>query len=271
MGRISAATAEVGERLRSQGYPLAPQAQVARQLFDAGDPVPTTDARAALPGGAWGARLVRDEDGHTHATGRILTHGSTLLWADTRARARAPYGVPSPDAIDAELCTALPSRPVRRHLDIGGGIGAVALFAASTARQVTALEPRERCTLALHRSISLSGQAHITAEGLQPVDAATTGLADRVTARLEQGDLALLPHVLHLDGVALVHVHGGDGGAVAETLHAAFATRPWAGRWRATGPTGGLLLLLADGDPGWGPIPDGIRLGPDTTVALLGG
>ena len=114
-------------------------------------------------------------------------------------------------------------------------------------------------------------QAHITAEGLQPVDAATTGLADRVTARLEQGDLALLPHVLHLDGVALVHVHGGDGGAVAETLHAAFGTRPWAGRWRATGPTGGLLLLLADGDPGWGPIPDGIRLGPDTTVALLGG
>jgi hypothetical protein len=188
-----------------------------------------------------------------------------------RARARAAHGVPSPDALDAELCTALPTGRVKRHLDIGGGAGAVAVFAAGSARQVTALEPRERCSLALHRSVALTGLRNVTVQGLQPVDAATTGLANRVTARLELDDLALLPHVLHIDGTALVHVRGGDGGAVVETLHAAFGTRPWAGRWRADGPDNGLLLLLADGDPGWGRIPDGVPLGPDTTVALLGG
>lgn len=271
MGRITSATAEVGERLRALGYPDAPGAGLAARLFSAGESVPTAEARRVLPGGAWGARLLRDDAGQTVATGRVLAQGGALLWLDTPTRAAGDHGVPCPDAIDADLCAALPTTRARRHLDIGGGTGAVALFAARSARQVHALEPRERCALAQRRSVSLSGLTHVRTDALAAIDAATTGTADRLTARLPLEDLALLPHVLDLHGLAIVHVQGGSAGAVVDALHAAFGARPWAGRWRPGPNDAGLLLLRTDDTPGWGPVPEGARLEPDSTLAWLGG
>jgi hypothetical protein len=268
MGPLTQAMVGVGERLRAAGFP--DRDPVLRALFVEGRAVPTADARAHLPGGAWTTRLVRDDEGQTAAAGRIHATEAGLLWADTPERQAMPHAVPATDAIDADICRALPEGRVRQHLDLGGGAGRVALHAARHARRLVALDPRPRCQLALRRTLALSGATHAEVQGLAPVDAAATGPCQRLSARLPVEDLELLPHVLHQDAIAVVWVEGAAADAVVETLHAAFGARPWAGRWRP-GDGGGLLLLQADVGPAWGRVPEGAPLSGDTTRALLGG